>query len=150
MDKETIRKELQCQILPLNTLDTYKYTVICASYQNKWILSKHKDRNTWETQGGHIEEYETPFECAKRELFEESGIIDADIYPVCDYIGFNSKSSANGMVFLAVVYSLGELPKSEIEEIKIFDSLPAELTYPKTSPKLYAEAEKVLRTILEK
>ena len=54
------------------------------------------------------------------------------------------------MVFLAVVHSLGELPKSEIQEIKIFDSLPAELTYPKTSPRLYAEAEKVLRTILEK
>lgn len=116
----------------------------------QWILSRHKSRDTWETQGGHIENGETPLECARRELFEESGIKDADIYPVCDYVGYNSKSSANGMVFLAVVHSLGELPDSEIKEIKIFDGLPTELTYPKTSPKLYVEAEKVLRNILEK
>jgi hypothetical protein len=48
------------------------------------------------------------------------------------------------MVFLAVVHSLGELPESEMKETKIFDMLPVELTYPQTSPKLYAEAEKVL------
>ena len=54
------------------------------------------------------------------------------------------QSCSNGMVFLAVVHSLGELPESEMKEIKIFDTLPAELTYPQTSPKLYAEAEKVL------
>lgn len=148
MDKESIRKELQCRILPLNTLESYKYTVICTSYQGKWILSKHKSRDTWETQGGHIENGETPLECARRELFEESGIKDADIYPVCDYVGYNSKSSANGMVFLAVVHSLGELPDSEMKEIKIFDQLPSELTYPQTSPKLFEEAKKILRSIL--
>lgn len=48
------------------------------------------------------------------------------------------------MVFLAVVHSLGELLESEMKEIKIFDTLPAELTYPQTSPRLYAEAEKIL------
>ncbi len=147
MDKEKIREELQCRVLPLNTLETYKYTVICTSYEGKWVLSKHKKRNTWETQGGHIEDGETPIECAKRELFEESGIKDADIYPVCDYVGYNSQSSANGMVFLAVVHSLGELPESEIKEIKLFDTLPADLTYPQTSPKLYAEAEKALKLL---
>ena len=147
MDKEKIREELQCRVLPLNTLETYKYTVICASYQGNWVLSKHKNRNTWETQGGHIEDGETTIECAKRELFEESGIRDADIYPVCDYFGYNSQSSANGMVFLAVVHSLGELPESEIKEIKLFDTLPTDLTYPQTSPKLYAEAEKALKLL---
>ena len=147
MDKEKIREELQCRVLPLNTLETYKYTVICTSYEGKWVLSKHKKRNTWETQGGHIEDGETPIECAKRELFEESGIRDADIYPVCDYVGYNSQSSANGMVFLAVVHSLGELPESEIKEIKLFDTLPTDLTYPQTSPRLYAEAEKALKLL---
>ena len=116
MDKENIREELQCRVLPLNTLEAYKYTVICTSYEGKWVLSKHKKRNTWETQGGHIEDGETPIECAKRELFEESGIRDAEIYPVCDYVGYNSQSSANGMVFLAVVHSLGELPRVKLKK----------------------------------
>ncbi len=141
------RKELQCRIYPLNYLINYKFTVICTNFGGKWILSKHKKRDTWETQGGHIEEGETPLECARRELFEESGISDADVYPVCDYWGFNSQACSNGMVFLAVVHSLGELPESEMKEIGIFDTLPEELTYPQTSPKLYAEAEKLLHTL---
>ncbi len=149
LDREAIRKALECRIYPLGYLERYKYTVICSSFNGKWILSKHKKRNTWETQGGHIEDGETPLECARRELFEESGIKDADLYPVCDYWGFNSQACSNGMVFLAVVHSLGELPESEMKEIKIFDALPAELTYPNVSPRLYAEAEKLLKDLNE-
>ena len=143
-DCEEHRQELQCRIYPLGSLEQYKYTVICSNYKGKWILSRHKKRDTWETQGGHIEDGETPLECAKRELFEESGIQDADVYPVCDYWGFNRQSCSNGMLFLAVVHSLGALPESEMKEIKLFDTLPAELTYPQTSPKLYVEAKKKL------
>ena len=141
-------KDLQCKIFPLGHLKEYKYTVIFTFYQGKWILSRHRNRNTWETQGGHIETNETPLECAKRELFEESGIINADIYPVCDYLGFTPQTWSTGIVFLAVVHSLGNLPESEIAETKIFDVLPAELTYPQTLPSLFAEAEKLLEGII--
>ena len=54
--RETIRKNLQCRIYPLGYPERYKYTVICTSYQEKWVLSRHKKRSTWETQGGHIPE----------------------------------------------------------------------------------------------
>jgi len=143
-DREGLRKALKCRVFPLNYLPSYKYTVICASYGGKWVLSKHKKRDTWETQGGHIEAGETPLEAAKRELFEESGIRDAEVYPVCDYWGFNPYRCSNGMVFLAVVHSIGQLPESEMQEIGLFDELPENLTYPLTSPVLYREAEKVL------
>lgn len=148
IDREIIRKDLQCRLYPLGYLQKYKFTVICTNYQGKWILSRHKKRETWETQGGHIEKGETPLECAKRELFEESGINDADLYPVCDYWGFNRQACSNGVVFLAVVRSLGDLPESEMKEIKVFDDLPSNLTYPQTSPKLCAEAKKVLDALL--
>ena len=147
LGREEIRKKLKCRIYPLGYLERYKFTVICANYRGKWILSKHKKRNTWETQGGHIEIGENPLECARRELFEESGIKDADIYPVCDYWGFNSQECSNGMVFLAVVHSLDELPESEMKEIGVFDELPYNLTYPQVSPRLYVEAQKLLRTL---
>ena len=148
-DREAIRQELKCRIFPLGSLEEYKYTVICASYKGKWILSRHRNRNTWETQGGHIESGETPLACAKRELFEESGIRDATLYPVCDYWGFNDHACSNGMVFLAVVHSLGTLPESEMKEIQAFSSLPSNLTYPQVSPRLYAEAEKLLKGMNE-
>ena len=140
----SIRKELQCIVHPFNTLGHYKYVVVCANYQGKWILSRHKSRDTWETQGGHIENGETPLDAAKRELYEESGIVDAELFPVCDYYGYNSKSFSHGMVFLAVVHSLGDLPESEIGEVRAFDTIPENLTYPQTSPKLYTEAQKLL------
>jgi len=148
IDKEGIRKALKCRIFPLNYLTSYKYTVICSNFKGKWILSRHKKRDTWETQGGHIEAGETPLEAAKRELFEESGVQDADVYPVCDYWGFDPFSCSNGMVFLAVVHSIGKLPESEMKEIGIFDELPANLTYPQTSPVLYREAEKLLKSLV--
>ena len=94
------------------------------------MLSKHKQRETWETQGGHIEEGETPFQAAKRELYEESGVTDAELLYLCDYLGYTSKGHANGAVFLAVVNELGELPESEMAEVKLFDLLPDNLTYP--------------------
>ena len=73
------RSALQCTIHSLGALKTYKYVVVCSLYEGKWLLSRHKKRDTWETQGGHIEAGKTPLEAAKRELFEESGIRDADI-----------------------------------------------------------------------
>ncbi len=150
IDKEAMRKALKCRIFPLNYLPSYKYTVICSYYQGKWILSRHRKRDTWETQGGHIEAGETPLEGAKRELFEESGILDAEVYPVCDYWGFNPYRCSNGMVFLAVVHSIGEMPESEMKEIGMFDELPENLTYPQTSPVCFREAEKLLASLRQR
>ncbi len=135
--------ELQCKIYPLDSLTPIKYVVVCSFYQGKYMLSRHKMRDTWETQGGHIEAGETPLDAAKRELYEESGVRDATIYPLCDYLGYVSNGSANGVVFLADVHSLGELPKSEMAEIRLFDELPHNLTYPNVTPRLFKEARYV-------
>lgn len=148
-EKEEIRKELQCILHPLYKLEQYKYVVVCSFYQGKYVLSKHQSRDTWETQGGHIESGETPLDAAKRELFEESGITDADIYPVCDYYGYNSQSHSNGMVFLATVHSFDQMPQYEMKEIKVFEALPNDLTYPNVTPILFEQAQKMLSRISE-
>ncbi len=144
-EKESIRKELKCNIHPVGFLGTYKYVVVCSYYKGQWLLSRHVKRDTWETQGGHVEPGETPLEAAKRELYEESGVQDAKVYPVCDYYGYNSKSHANGMVFLAKIHSFGELPESEMKETRLFAKLPGDLTYPDVTPVLIGEAEKFMR-----
>lgn len=144
-EREEIRKDLECIIYPLGYLKTYKYVVVCTLFEGKYVLSKHKLRETWETQGGHIEINETPLEAAKRELFEESGIIDAQIYPICDYYGYNAERHSNGQVYLAIANSLNYLPNFEMKEIKIFEELPTNLTYPKVTPILFKQAKKHLK-----
>ena len=141
------RKELQCRIHLTGELQSYKYVVVCSNFQGKWLMSRHKKRDTWETQGGHIEPGETPMDAAKRELYEESGVRDADLFAVCDYYGYDATGHANGMVFLAVIHQLGELPESEMSETRLFERMPENLTYPNVTPLLYAEAAKLLEKI---
>ena len=62
-----------------------KYVVVFSRYEGKLLLSRHRDRDTWETQGGHIEPGESPEDAAKRELWEESGAVDFTLEPLCMY-----------------------------------------------------------------
>lgn len=64
---------MRCQVYELAFLEEYKYVVVLSEYNGKIVLSRHKERKTRETQGGHIEQGETPLDAAKRELYEESG-----------------------------------------------------------------------------
>ncbi len=143
----TGRPELKCEIHPFGTLSPLKYVVICSFYEGKYLLSQHKKREAWETQGGHIEVHETAIEAAQRELYEESGVSDADLYPVCDYYGYDDEGSSNGAAFLAVVHDLGRMPESEMKKAELFDRLPENLTYPNVTPALFKKAEEIYNKI---
>ena len=133
---------MECKVYKLNDLKEYMYVVILSKYEGKILLSRHKERSTWETQGGHIEKGETPLEAAKRELFEESGAVNFSIIPIFDYWAGDDKSSANGMVFMADITELSDIPNSEMKEVKTFSSLPDSLTYPEITPVLFDKAKK--------
>ena len=120
---------------PFGSFDSYFSADVFPVFQEKWIFCRHKERTTWEHPSGWIEEGETPLEAAKRELFEETGAVDFELEPLCDYSidgtlnGYHYKG--NGQVYLAMVHRLEEIPPySEMGEIGLFDSLPEELTYP--------------------
>ena len=129
-----------CKVYGLDYLGDYKYVVVLSEHTGKIVLSRHKERDTWETQGGHIEQGETPLEAAKRELYEESGALEYDIRPLCDYRAWNEETGcgANGVVFHAVIYKFGDIPDSEMAEIHEFAELPNNLTYPAITPMLFA------------
>ena len=57
--------------MPLDTVADadIRIAVVMARYQGKWIWCRHKDRDTWELPGGHLENGEMPMEAAKRELY---------------------------------------------------------------------------------
>ena len=126
-----------CHVYPLDPLKTYKYVVVLSRHQGKYLLSRHKKRTTWETQGGHIEPGETPLQAAKRELFEEPGALRYQIEPLFDYRAGDPWGESNGVVFLAEIEELGPLPESEMAEVKSWKQLPENLTYPAITPVLW-------------
>ena len=60
--------------------------------------------------------------------------MEAKLYPVCDYRGFDGDSFADGMVFYAEIRRLGVLPNLEMRETGLFEALPDPLTYPNVTP----------------
>ena len=120
------------------------FTVICASYQGKWMYVRHKGRTSWEIPGGHREEGEAIEEAARRELYEETGCREADIIPICEYS--TDGSHTFGRLYFGRIQEIGPLPESEISEVELFEDLPTSLTYSDIQPKLF---EKTLDFIRE-
>lgn len=116
-----------------------KFAVIISFYHGKLVLCRHKDRDTYEIPGGHREANESILDCAKRELFEETGAIAFDIEPLCAYatMGKNRVNVSGdiiyGMLFVADIKKMGKL-EYEISEILLADKLVDNLTYPDIQP----------------
>lgn len=90
-------------------------------------------------------------------VFAPTKQADAELIYLYDYLDYTSKGHTNGAVFLAIVNELGELPESEMAEVRLFDLLPDNLTYPFVTPllfkrtlqKYYTEQRKMNCTLLK-
>lgn len=117
-----------------------KFAVIVSKFNGKFVYARHKERETWEVPGGHRELNEDINDTAARELREETGAVKFNIEPICDYsVGDKNTGKSYGRVYYAEIEELGELPDLEIGEIKLFESMPKNLTYPKIQPVLLHE-----------
>lgn len=127
----------------LNTVEDAKlqFAVIMAKYEEKWIFVRHKERLTWEIPGGHRERNEDINFTASRELMEETGAQEFKIIPVCIYSVNRDEIESFGQLFYSEVESLDELSNSEIDEIRLFDTIPQDLTYPLIQPYLFNRIE---------
>ena len=121
----------------LGKLDAYRYTVVFARHDGKWLYCRAKSRDTYETAGGSVEPGETMIESAKRELVEETGVVKFEIIPVFDYTVKSLGGSSHGQVFLAQVHELGDMPDFEMAEVKLFDTIPNKMRFPQILPVLY-------------
>ena len=122
-----------------------KFAVIISKHNGQWVFCKHKDRSTYEIPGGHRESNEEIIQTAKRELYEETGALQFDIFPICVY-SVTGKNRVNqtgeetyGMLFIANIQSFENELHSEMESVSFFNDLPTEWTYPLIQPLLIQE-----------
>ena len=104
------------------------YVVIVSRYKGKWIFVRQKGKTTWEMPGGHIEEGEHVNDAGKRELMEETGAVDFNLLSICDFqVSYDDKGRSR--LFFAEIEELGKLGDYEIEELRLCDVVPKNLTY---------------------
>lgn len=132
-----------------------RFAVVVARHKGKWVLCKHRERDTYELPGGHREPGEQILDTARRELQEETGAMEFSLRPVCVYsvIGKNRVNQSGeecfGMLYEANIQTFqGEL-HSEMEQVLLLDQLPTRWTYPQIQPLLVEEYRRRRRLHLE-
>ncbi|MCI8668651.1 MAG: HD domain-containing protein [Lachnospiraceae bacterium] len=122
-----------------------KFVVIVSRFNGKWVLCKHKERNTYEVPGGHREKNETVRQAARRELYEETGAVDYNLKSVGVYSvigktrGNETREENIGMLYYAEIRGFEPELHFEIEKIVFMETLPDlpdSLTYPFIQPRL--------------
>lgn len=125
-----------------------KFAVIISRCNGKWVLCKHRERDTYEVPGGHREPGEDILETAKRELQEETGAAKFHIEPVCIY-SVTGKTRENetgeesfGLLCYAKIWELSGKLEFEMEKVILMEELPTEWIYPLIQPLLIEEWQK--------
>lgn len=135
-----------------DTVEDYllKFAVIISRSNGKWVLCKHKERDTYEVPGGHREAGENILDTAKRELQEETGAVKFAIEPLCVYsvigktrVNETGEESFGLLCFAEITEFSGKLD-SEMEQVVLMDELPTNWTYPLIQPKLIEEYQRRL------
>jgi 8-oxo-dGTP diphosphatase len=92
-------------------------TFMAIRHESNFLLVYHRERESWELPGGHIEGDESAHDCAVRELFEETGqrVEHLEFRAVVKY-----RAAPDNRIYYGTLFS-GELlspaPFSENDEI---------------------------------
>lgn len=126
--------------------------------QNKKILLCHPTNSSWygtySIPKGLIEKNESTFECAKRELKEETGIyIPDEYYDKNEY--FIDYKSKDGITYKRVYYFVANLPDNYISEVINNHDLQLDevdwagfLDYDKATKKIFQRQKELLKFLL--
>ena len=129
------------------TEDKLIIAVIATRYKDKWVFCRHKKRNTFEMPAGRKEKNESIDTTAKRELYEETGALEFDIFPISVYSVTENNETNYGKLFFAEIKELKKIPEgSEMDYFILSDTLPDKLTYAYIQTKLFEKARTFVNT----
>ncbi|CAM3997667.1 NUDIX hydrolase [Mesobacillus thioparans] len=92
--------------------------------EGEYLLGYNSLRRQWELPAGKREENETPLECAKRELFEETGQIveSLQLIGVARVKNLKTKAEKLNPIYFSTIYSLMPFTQNEeTTEVKLWD-----------------------------
>lgn len=130
---------MECRTFALEELTSPKYVVVFTRYRGKLLLSRHRQRDTWETQGGHIE----PGRRRNRPPAGSCGRSPArgsSPSSPCAATGPGTRRQRRRGGVRGPGGGAGPLPPLEMAETALFSALPRELTYPGITPVLWRRA----------
>ena len=117
------------KIVGHRTLIQCAASIICVDDQGRILLGKRSDNKMWGYSGGAVEIVERVEDCAKRELYEEMGLIAEELEffyvnsgPEAHYVYPNGDEVSNFEIIYICRKWHGE-PKSqdgEMEELRFF------------------------------
>ena len=117
----------------IGSLQQYKYVVVLSEYEGNILLSRHKKRTTWETQGGHIEFGEEPFEPVNKpesyHLSERQQILSTEYSSLSNELlnEFINQEERSLTIIAYQVPSIGENFPEIFEEIRKVNTLDNEV-----------------------
>ncbi len=112
------------------------FACVVARHRGRWVLCKHRQRDTYECPGGRRESGEAILETARRELWEETGALRYSLEVCGVYSVTIGDVETFGLLCFADIAAFGPLPAMEIERVEFFETLPQNWTYPEIQPKL--------------
>ena len=114
-----------------------RFAVTVCRHEEKWVYCQHRQRESFEIPGGHIEPGESPEQAARRELYEETGALNYTLQPVGVYGVEKDGVEDFGALYFAQIHSFGPLPEQfEMRRICLCEQMPQPQTYPLIQPKL--------------
>lgn len=103
--RDTNGNEVHFLFEPNQFLETPSHILVICQYENKWLLTNHKQRG-WEFPGGKVENNETLEDAAKREVLEETGALVKEMIPIAAYKVFETNRTFVKKVYLGMVDTL--------------------------------------------
>ncbi len=127
----------------------------------KILLIKHRKNHCWTQPGGHIEDDETPEECALREVYEETGLkitLLGERFPREDDfirpLGIQRNRHSDGNMHIDIIYAA--IPNNDVQPTINWDEESAvrwfsreELDYIDCFPDIKITMDYILKNIIK-